>query len=294
MNQTIYLGSHISMASPDFFKGTVEKALKFGENAFMFYTGAPQSVKKTPLEKCKINEGIELIKKSNIDLSNVVVHAPYIINLANPEPSKHTFAVNLLIEELKRTNAFGSKILVLHPGSTLGLNYESAINALVFGLDEALEAANNDVIICLETMAGKGNEIGKTFEELNLIINKCKFSNKLGVCFDTCHVNDAGYNLKDIDNILALFDEKIGLEKLKVMHLNDSKNIIGSHKDRHENIGFGTIGFDTLLKYVYNDKLANIPKILETPYVNGVSPYKNEIEMIKSKQFNKNVFNNLY
>ena len=293
MNQTIYLGSHISMAGPDYFKGTVEKALEFNENAFMFYTGAPQSAKKTPLEKCKISEGIGLIKKSNIDLSKIVVHAPYIINLANFEPIKHKFAVNLLIEELRRTQAFGSKFLVLHPGSTLGLDYESAINALVSGLDEALEAANNDVVICLETMAGKGNEIGKTFDELSLIINKCKFSSKLGVCFDTCHVNDAGYNLKDIDNILTLFDEKIGLNKLKVIHLNDSKNMVGSHKDRHENIGFGTIGYETLLKYVYNDKLINIPKILETPYINGMPPYKNEIEMIKSRQFDRNIFDKL-
>ena len=293
MNQEIYLGSHLSMSSPNFFEDTVKLALKYNENTFMFYTGAPQNSKRVAIEKCKINEGIKLIENSNINLSKVVVHAPYIINLANIDPEKHKFSVDLLVQELKRTKEFGCGILVLHPGSTLGCDYNLSINSLISGLNEALEKANNDVKIALETMAGKGNEIGKTFEELKNIINKSKYSNKLGVCFDTCHLNDAGYDLKNIDELLEKFDEIIGLNKLLVIHLNDSKNFVGSHKDRHENIGFGTIGFNTLVSYVYHEKLISIPKILETPYVNGIAPYKKEINMIRSKKFDKNIFINL-
>lgn len=293
MSKDIFIGSHIGMSGPGYFKETVETALKYGENTFMFYTGAPQNSKRVPLEKCKIDEGIKLIHNSKIDISKVVVHAPYIINLANLDSSKHDFSVKLLIEELKRTEKFGCSVLVLHPGSTLGLDYDKSIDALVSGLDESLRAANNNVMIALETMAGKGNEIGRSFEELEKIINKSKFSNKLGVCFDTCHVNDAGYDLKNVEDLLSKFDEIIGLEKLKVIHLNDSKNEVGSHKDRHENIGFGTIGFETLLKYVFHEKLTDVPKILETPFVNGNPPYKKEISMIKSKEFDKNIFKEL-
>ena len=293
MSQEVYLGSHLSMSAPNFFEETVNLALTYEENTFMFYTGAPQNSKRVPIGKCKINEGMELIKKSNINLSKVVVHAPYIINLANIDSEKHKFSVDLLAQELKRTHDFGCGILVLHPGSTLGNNYDLAIDALISGLNEALEIANNDVKIALETMAGKGNEIGKTFEELSNIIKKSKYSNKLGVCFDTCHVNDAGYDLKGIDQLLELFNNVIGLDKMLVIHLNDSKNLIGSHKDRHENIGFGTIGFNTLINYVYHDKLISIPKILETPYINGFAPYKKEIDMIRSRKFNENIFQNL-
>lgn len=293
MSKDIFIGSHVGMSGPGYFKETVETALKYGENTFMFYTGAPQNSKRVPLEKCKIDEGIKLIENCKIDISKVVVHAPYIINLANLDPSKHDFSVKLLIEELKRTEKFGCSVLVLHPGSTLGLDYDKSIDALVSGLDESLSAANNNVMIALETMAGKGNEIGRSFDELEKIINKSKFSNKLGVCFDTCHVNDAGYDLKNVDDLLNKFDEIIGLEKLKVIHLNDSKNEVGSHKDRHENIGFGTIGFETLLKYVFHEKLIDVPKILETPFINGNPPYKKEINMIKSKEFDKNIFKEL-
>lgn len=293
MSQEVYLGSHLSMSAPNFFEDTVKLALAYEENTFMFYTGAPQNSKRVPIEKCKISEGMELIKKSNVDLSKVVVHAPYIINLANIDSEKHKFSVDLLAQELKRTHEFGCGILVLHPGSTLGNNYDLAIDALISGLNKALEIANNDVKIALETMAGKGNEIGKTFEELANIIKKSKYSNKLGVCFDTCHVNDAGYDLKEIDQLLEQFNSIIGLDKMLVIHLNDSKNLTGSHKDRHENIGFGTIGFNTLINYVYNDKLISIPKILETPYVDGFAPYKKEIDMIRSKKFNENIFKNL-
>lgn len=282
----VLIGSHINMCSPNYFEETALKAIEYGENTFMFYTGAPQNSIRVPLDKCHIEEGKKLLLKNKINLNKIVVHAPYIINLANIDAKKHEFSVNLLINELKRTEAFGANILVLHPGATLGLDYNESLNALVSGLDEAIEKANNNVKIALETMSGKGSEIGKNFDELASIINKSRFGDRLGVCFDTCHVNDSGYDLSNINFILDEFDKKIGLKKLLVIHLNDSKNPINSHKDRHENIGFGTLGFDVLLQYVYEPKLISIPKILETPFINGFAPYKSEIKMIRSKKFN--------
>jgi deoxyribonuclease-4 len=286
MNSEIYLGSHISLGGPNYFVDTVNTAIRYGENTFMFYTGAPQNSVRVPLEKCKIPEGLALLKQSNIDLTKVVVHAPYIINIGNTlDKSKFDFAVSVLSSELKRTAAFGVKTLVLHPGSSVGGDETESLNQIVHGLDEVFSNDNSDVVIALETMAGKGSELGKTFEQIAYIIKNCKYSNRLGVCLDTCHINDGGYDVNDEDKIISEFDKIIGLNRLKVIHLNDSKNIKGSHKDRHENIGFGEIGFETLIKYVFDPRLKDVPKILETPYIDGYPPYKMEIEMIKSKKF---------
>jgi len=286
----ILLGSHIGMSSPDYFYGSVVDAINFGENTFMIYTGAPQNTVRVPIKDCKIAEGLELLKKSSIDSAKIIVHAPYIINIANTiDNEKFSFSIQTLENEIKRASCFGAKILVLHPGAAVGAKTIDALNKVVEGLDNIFSKDKTDIKIAIETMAGKGTEIGKTFDEIGYIIKNSKYPNRLGVCFDTCHVNDSGYNLDDIDYILTDFDKKIGLNFLLVIHLNDSKNIIGSHKDRHENIGFGTIGFDTLMKYVYDDRLLLIPKILETPYVNELPPYKKEIIMIKSKKFDPNL-----
>ena len=278
--EDILLGSHIGMNGPSYFEETCKKALEWGENTFMVYTGAPQNSNRTPLNQCKINEGLEILK-NKIDITKVIVHAPYIINLANTiDEDKFKYGVDVLINELKRTFAFGTKILVLHPGSAVGGNNKEGLDKIVEGLDIALSSDNTDVIVALETMAGKGHETCFNFADLTYIISKCKYSNRLGVCLDTCHINDAGYDLNNVDAIIDSFNKEIGLDRLKVIHLNDSKNPISSHKDRHENIGFGTIGFENLLKFVYHPKLKNVPKILETPYVNELPPYKLEIEMI--------------
>ncbi|MCI6789156.1 MAG: deoxyribonuclease IV [Mollicutes bacterium] len=281
-NKNVLLGSHISMCAPDYFLGTVKEALSYGENTFMFYTGAPQNSIRVPLEKCKIIEGQKLLKENNIDIDKIVVHAPYIINLGNSiDENKFELAKKVLKTELNRTYAFGCKLLVLHPGLHIGQGEEVGLKQIIKGLNEVLKEDTTDVTICLETMAGKGSELGKTFDEIAYIINNSQFKNRLGVCLDTCHINDAGYNVENIDEVLDLFDKKIGLNRLKVIHLNDSKNIKGSHKDRHENIGKGTIGLNTLKKYVFNEKLIDVPKILETPYINGLPPYKDEIKLLK-------------
>ncbi len=285
----LYLGSHINLSGPDYYLGSVKSAIEFGENCFMFYTGAPQNTIRKPTSQLKIDEARELIKSSNINEDKIVVHAPYIINLANITNLKtRELAISFLKQELKRVNDFNVKTLVLHPGSHVGEGEEVGLKAIIDGLNEVLDQDNSDVKIALETMAGKGSELGKTFNELKTIIEGAHKKDRLGVCLDTCHVNDAGYDIKDIDGLLNEFDKVIGLNKLLVIHINDSLNPKGAHKDRHANIGIGQIGFDTLLKYVHHPKLENVPKILETPYINEKPPYKKEIEMLRNKSFNPN------
>ena len=290
----IYLGSHVSMSSPDFYLGSVRSALEWGENTFMFYTGAPQNSYRLPLERLKIEEGRKLLKENNIDESKIIVHAPYLINLGSKEKiDNYELAKKLVINELQRTKAFGCKTLVLHPGNHLKASKIEGLNNIVEGLNYIFQNDNTDVKIALETMSGKGSELGTTFEDINYIINNCKYSDRLGVCLDTCHINDYGYDVRDIDHILDEFNKIIGLEKLLVVHVNDSKNPIGAHKDRHDNIGYGTIGFETLSKYIHHPLLINVPKILETPYVNEKPPYKKEVEMLLNNAFEDNWRENL-
>ena len=275
------LGSHVGYNSKTGLLGSVEEALSYNENTFMFYTGAPQNTFRSDIDKDNVFKAHLLMKENNIDKNKVIVHAPYIINLANT--LKYEFAVNFLKQEVKRVETLGMKYLVLHPGSHVGLGVDVAIENISKGLNEVLKDAN--VIILLETMAGKGTEVGRSFEELKQIIDKIDYKDKIGVCMDTCHLNDAGYDISKFDDVVLTFDKIIGINYIKCIHINDSKNDINSHKDRHANIGLGTIGFDNLINVIYNDKLKDIPKILETPYINDKAPYKFEIEMIKNKKF---------
>ena len=279
----LYIGSHVSFTKDKQLLGSLEEALSYGANTFMFYTGAPQNTNRSNIDYNLTQEAIKLMKSNDIDISKVIVHAPYIINLCNPE--KFDFSVKFLTEEVKRVSDLGVKYLVLHPGSHVGLGVEKGISNIILGLKKVFESTSCNVTILLETMAGKGTEIGRNLEEIKTIIDSVN-NERLGVCLDTCHLHDAGYDLTKFDEFLNEFDNIIGIDKIKCIHINDSKNVIGSHKDRHENIGFGEIGFDTLLNVIYNDKLVDIPKILETPYVDDKPPYKYEIEMIKSKKFN--------
>ena len=282
----LYIGSHVGFKKDTQLLGSLKEALSYNANTFMFYTGAPQNTKRNNIEDGLTLEALNIMKEKNMDYSKVIVHAPYIINLCNE--NNFEFSVNFLTEELERVNQLGIKYLVLHPGSHVGLGVEQGIANIVKGINEALENIkdSNNVIILLETMAGKGSEIGKTIEETKQIIEGIKDKKHIGVCLDTCHLNDAGYDMSKFDEYLDLFEKEIGIDKIGCIHINDSKNDINSHKDRHENIGFGTIGFDNLISIIYNDRIKDIPKILETPYVDKkYPPYKYEIEMIRNKKF---------
>ncbi len=284
----LLIGSHVGFKKDTQILGSLEEALSYGSTTFMFYTGAPQNTKR-----CEISDELTLLalnkmKDTDIDYSKVIVHAPYIINLANnKDPDKFMFSVRFLQEEVERCSKLGIKNMVLHPGSHVGLGIDEGISNIITGLNMILD--NSDVTILLETMAGKGTEIGSNFNEIKKIINGVHNKERIGVCMDTCHMNDAGYDLTDFDKLLNYFDEVVSLEFLHCIHINDSKNGKSSHKDRHENIGFGTIGFDTLISIIYNERLSDIPKILETPYVGEYPPYKYEIEMIKNKKFDHNI-----
>lgn len=283
----IIIGSHVGMSAPEYYVGAIKEALSYGANTFMIYTGAPQNTVRKPTAEMKAEEGQSLLKRVGIDLNHVVAHAPYIINLGNTvKPETFELAVSFLREELIRVAAFGIKMVVLHPGAHVGAGVEAGIAKIISGLNEVLDHDQSGTIIALETMAGKGTELGRTFEEIKAIIDGVHNKAQIGVCLDTCHVNDAGYDVSDVDGLLRKFDEVIGLSYLKVVHMNDSKNERGAGKDRHENYGFGTIGFDVLQRYINHPLLAGIPKILETPYVSGNPPYALEIKMIKENTFN--------
>ncbi|MHC5248931.1 deoxyribonuclease IV [Enterococcus sp. LJL90] len=283
------IGSHVSMSGKKMLLGAAEEAASYGASTFMIYTGAPQNTRRKAIDEMNIPAGEAFMEEHN--LSNIVVHAPYIINLGNTiKPENFGFATEFLRAEIERAEALGARQITLHPGAHVGAGPDAAIQQIVKGLNEVL-TKNQKAKIALETMAGKGTEVGRTFEELAQIIDGVTLNEKLSVTFDTCHTNDAGYNIKeDFDGVLTEFDKVIGLERLQVLHINDSKNPQGSHKDRHANIGFGTIGFDALNKIVHHEKFSDVPKILETPYVgedkkNKKAPYKFEIESFKEQTF---------
>lgn len=283
------LGSHVSMKGKKMLLGSSEEAASYGANTFMIYTGAPQNTRRKPIEELNIEAGRKHMEEHGI--TDIVVHAPYIINIANTKkPETFEIGVRFLRKELDRTAAIGAKQIVLHPGSHVGAGVDRGIERIVEGLNEVLEQ-NEDVQIALETMAGKGTEIGRSFEEIARIIDGVTHNEHLSVCFDTCHVHDAGYDVEnDFDEVLNEFDKIVGVERIKVVHINDSKNEKGAGKDRHENIGFGHIGFDALTYIIYHPQFSKLPKILETPYVGPERnkrkpPYRYEIEMIQNKQF---------
>lgn len=285
------LGCHVGMSGKEMMLGSVKEALSYGANTFMLYTGAPQNTRRKDISELRIEEAKALMKEQGMD--EFVVHAPYIINLANcVKPETYQIAVEFLEVELQRTAAMGSKTLVLHPGSHVGEGVDAGTAQIVKGLNSVL-TKDTSVHIALETMAGKGSEIGRSFEELAKIYDGVVYSDKLRVCFDTCHTSDAGYDIiHDYDGVMEQFDRVIGKDQIAVFHINDSKNEPGAAKDRHENFGFGHIGFEALMQVVNDKNFAAIPKILETPYVKdpdnakkSYPPYAYEIAMIRSGKF---------
>lgn len=290
----LLIGSHVSFKSSEQLLGSVKEAISYNSTCFMFYTGAPQNTKRCRLDYDLTLKAVNLLHENNISVENLVIHAPYIINLANNlDKDKYLFSINFLCEELNRANMLGVKRVVLHPGSFTSLSLDDGINNIINALNLVIKP-NLDVSICLETMAGKGTEVGFKLEQIKGIIDGVKYNDKLMVCLDTCHLNDSGYDISNFNKFLDEFDKIIGIEKIGCVHVNDSKNVLGSRKDRHENIGFGTIGFDSLINVIYNERLENVPKILETPYINKLyPPYKFEIDMIRERKFNNNLYDDV-
>ena len=297
---SLIIGSHVSFSKNDQLLGSVKEALSYKANTFMFYTGAPQNTKRSEIDKELIKKADKLLKENNIKKENIIVHAPYIINLANNQnESSYEFSINFLKEEIERCKIFGVKTMVLHPGSHVGLGEEKGLNNIVNALKRVL-SEKKDVDIAIETMAGKGSELGTNLNQIKYIIENVN-SDNLKVCLDTCHLNDSGIDISKFDKYLDLFDKEIGLNKISCIHINDSYNEISSHKDRHANIGYGTIGFENLINVIYNERLKNIPKILETPYITEndnskkrvYAPYKYEINSIRRKEFNENLIDEI-
>lgn len=283
----IKIGSHVGMAGKDMFLNSVKEALSYGANTFMVYTGAPQNTRRKDISELNIPAAWDLMRENGIE--DFVVHAPYIINLANTvKPETYELAVTFLRTELERTIAMGSHVLILHPGSHVDAGVEAGTAQIIKGLNEVL-TPDLDCVIALETMAGKGSEIGRSFEELAAIYDGVKYNDKLRVCFDTCHTHDAGYDVvNDFDGVIAEFDRIIGKDQIAVFHINDSKNVRGAHKDRHENLGKGELGFEALKRVVWHPDFLDVPKILETPWIKNPdnpkdtwAPYKEEIEMLR-------------
>ncbi|KSU63719.1 endonuclease IV [[Bacillus] enclensis] len=289
----VKIGSHVSMSGKKMLLASSEEAVSYGANTFMIYTGAPQNTRRKKIEDLNIEAGLQHMKENNIQ--DIVVHAPYIINIGNTtNPATYELGVNFLRSEIDRTEALGAGQIVLHPGAHVGAGADKGIARIIEGLNEVL-TKDHTVQIALETMAGKGSECGRSFEELAQIIDGVELNDRLSICFDTCHTHDAGYNIvEDFDGVLEEFDKIIGIDRLKVLHINDSKNPTGARKDRHENIGFGQIGFKALNYIVHHPQLSEVPKILETPYVgedkkNKKAPYKFEIDMLRNQQFDEDV-----
>jgi deoxyribonuclease-4 len=283
----IKLGCHVGMAGKEMFLASAKEAASYGANVFMLYTGAPQNTRRKDISELNIEAGWEYARQHGIE--EIVVHAPYIINLANTvKPETYELAVEFLEKEIIRTAAMRSRIMVLHPGSHVNAGVEAGIAQVINGLNTVLNQNDDDVYIALETMAGKGSEVGRTFEELKAIYDGVDKKDRLRVCFDTCHVNDAGYDIVNhYDEVFEEFDKVIGLDQIAVFHINDSMNPLGAHKDRHANIDKGSIGYETLHRLVHDERFIDVPKILETPWLaeegsdkKTKPPYKEEIEWL--------------
>ena len=280
-------GCHVGMAGKEMFLASAKEAASYGANVFMLYTGAPQNTRRKDISELNIEAGWEYARQHGIE--EIVVHAPYIINLANTvKPETYELAVEFLEKEIIRTAAMRSRIMVLHPGSHVNAGVEAGIAQVIKGLNTVLNQNDDDVYIALETMAGKGSEVGRTFEELKAIYDGVDKKDRLRVCFDTCHVNDAGYDIVNhYDEVFEEFDKVIGLDQIAVFHINDSMNPLGAHKDRHANIDKGSIGYETLHRLVHDERFIDVPKILETPWLaeegsdkKTKPPYKEEIEWL--------------
>lgn len=275
----IKLGSHVSFKKPLYLVGASADSVANKANTMMIFLGAPQTSKRISVSNYRL-EDYQKMYSNIIPPEDIVVHAPYIIN--NASLVKAEFANKFLIEEINRMNYIGAKYLVLHPGSYTTFSRQASIEQLIESLKFVI-SQTKDVVICIETMAGKGTEIGTTFEEIVYIVESIN-SPRVAICLDTCHVWDAGYNLHNYNEFIELLKSTRMINYLKVIHLNDSQNELGSHRDRHANIDQGKIGLETLQKIVHEPLFDNIPIILETPWVDGAPIYDKEIAMLLNKK----------
>lgn len=295
----ILIGCHVSNKGEEMLLGSVKEALSYNANCFMVYLGPPQNTMRKSSELLKGEEMKEVLKENDIPIERIIVHAPYIMNLAQPNSEKREFAIEVLLKEMKTMASIGFKYIVIHPGAHMHLDVHDGLELIADSLKKVLSlTAFDDTMILLETMAGKGSECCKSFEEIKELLNLLDNNERIGVCLDTCHIHDGGYDIiNHYDDVITQFDSIIGLDKIKALHINDSKNECGAHKDRHENFGFGKIGFKTLMKFVTDERFKDIPKILETPYVSGEKedypPYAYEISMIRNMKFDSNLINKI-
>lgn len=281
----IIIGSQVRFNKEDQLLGSVEDAIKDGANTFMIYTGSTQSTDRFEIDSDITSKAQKLMKENDIEIKNVIVHAPFIINLANNlDERKYNFYISFLKKEIERCKTLGISNLVFHPGSATTLEPSVALENVVYGINHVMNGIE-DFNLLVEFMSGKGTEVGRNIEELKYIFDNIEDKSKVGACLDTCHMSDSGIDLTKFDEFLESFDKAIGIDKIKCIHINDSLNEMGAHKDRHANIGYGKIGFEILINVLYNNKLMGIPKLLETPSYNGISTYKYEIESIKNKKF---------
>ncbi|MFC4768403.1 deoxyribonuclease IV [Effusibacillus consociatus] len=270
------IGANVSIAKTGML-AAVEETVSYNANTFMMYTRSNRGGKARPIEDFNRDEAKEIMGRHGI--LDPVVHAPYLINLASPVQDTWEYGVELLREDIRRTSYLGIKYVVFHPGAHVGQGTDYGIKRITEGLNEIL-TGDEDVYVCLETMAGDGSKVGNSFEEIAEIISLVKHQDRLGVCGDTCHLYSYGYDIvNDFDGVMQKFDDIIGLERLKVFHINDSKTPFNSRKDRHENIGLGSIGGEALMRIVHHDLLKDLPLILETPE----GRYKEEIAYLRKE-----------
>lgn len=274
----LYIGYHLS--SVNGFEAMGKEALLAGANTFAFFTRNPRGGKAKDIDPDDAKALISLIFDNDSPFAPLVAHAPYTLNPCSDKANVREFAHMCMSDDLQRMEYLPGNYYNFHPGSHVGQGVEAGIRMITDLLNDIMTPEQTTTVL-LETMSGKGSEVGGRFEELAQIIDGIKLKDKIGICMDTCHVHDAGYDIiGDLDGVLDEFDRIVGLDKLKALHINDSKNPMGSHKDRHACIGEGTIGLDAIGRFINHPKLAGLPCILETP--NEFEGYKREIEMLRS------------
>lgn len=269
------IGCHLSVSNG--YEGMGKDALKIGANTFQFFTRNPRGSKAKDIDKNDVEKLIEILEKN--DFAKIMGHAPYTLNICSADERTRKFSIDVMEDDLKRMECLPNNYYNFHPGSHVKQGIDIGIKYIIEALNKVLKSSQTTIVL-LETMSGKGTEVGRNFEELKIILNGVYQNDKMGICLDTCHVYDAGYDIvNDLDGVLNEFDKVIGMSKLYAIHLNDSKNPFASHKDRHENIGKGYIGYEAIFKIINHPRLRHLPFFLETP--NDLSGHGEEIRILR-------------